>query len=109
MYKFTSVFQEGRTERKMKTCDIRCGKSKKKLNYENHNKSHAKVKISNQETFQLQGTVATSSTRVFNCYSLQSLTYYLILNTGPYGRCSISTCTFVGRLTNAQISHLCKN
>jgi len=75
----------------MQTHDIRCGKSKKKLNYENENKSHAKVKNSNQEMFQLQGTVASSSTKVYNCcYSLPSLTYYLILNTGPYEHCLVS-------------------
>lgn len=90
MDKFTSVIQESRTERNMQTHDIRCGKSKKKLNYENQNKSHAKVKNSNQEMFQLKGTVASSSTKIFNCYSLQSLTYYLILNTGPYGHCLVS-------------------
>ena len=74
----------------MQTHDIRCGKSKKKLIYENQNKSHAKVKKSNKEMFQLQGTVASSSTKVFNCYSLQSLRYHLILNTGPYGHCLVS-------------------
>jgi len=63
---FASVFQESRTERNMQTHDIRCGKSKKKLSYENQNKSHAKVKNINQEIFQLQGTVASSSTKVVN-------------------------------------------
>ena len=57
MDKFTSVFQESRTERNMQTHDIKCGKLKRKLNCENQNKRHAKVKNSNQEIFQLQGTV----------------------------------------------------
>jgi hypothetical protein len=90
MDKFTLVFQESRTERNMRTHDIRYGKSKKKLSYENQNKSHAEVTNSNREMFQLQGTVASTSTKVFDCYSLQSLTHYLILNTGPYGHCLVS-------------------
>ena len=90
MGKFTSVFQDSRAERKMKIHDIRRGKSKRKLSYENQNKSHAEVKNSNQEVFQLQGIAASSSTKVCNCFSLQSLIHYLILNTGHYGHCLVS-------------------
>jgi len=90
MDKFTSVFQESRTERNMQTHDIRCGKSKKKFHYKNQNKSHAKVKNSDQEMFQLQGTVVSSYSKAFNCYSPQSLSHCLILNTGPYGHCLVS-------------------
>jgi hypothetical protein len=52
-----SVFQESRTERNKQTHDIRCDKSKKKFNYQNQNKSHVKVKNSDQEMFQLRGLI----------------------------------------------------